>query len=110
MAKAVEALILIAVFLASQPTYGADPASRIELAPSGPAEPDSTPAAPAGAQLFATHCAMCHKPTDLARRLQAAIDPAAARIDMAAFLARHGRSDAFGDGAIIDYLTSGAFR
>jgi mono/diheme cytochrome c family protein len=110
MARAVEALILIAVVLAWQPAYGADPASRSELDASGPAEPDTTPAAAAGAQLFATHCAMCHKPADLARRLQAAIDRGAAEADMAAFLARHGRSDAIADRAIIEYLASGSFR
>jgi mono/diheme cytochrome c family protein len=91
MANAVRALTFIAALLAWQPAYGADPASRTELDASGPAEPDTTPAAPGGAQLFATHCAMCHKPADLARRLQAAIEPAAAKADMALFLAHHGR-------------------
>jgi mono/diheme cytochrome c family protein len=112
MAKAVKALILIAAVLAGQPVHAADPASGTEPESSGPAraEPDTTPPAPHGAQLFARHCAMCHKPADLARRLQAAIAPAAARVDMAAFLARHGRSDATADGAIIDYLASGTFR
>jgi mono/diheme cytochrome c family protein len=111
MAKAVKALILIAAVLAGQPVHAADPASGTEPESSGPAraEPDTTPPAD-GTQLFARHCAMCHKPADLARRLQAAIDPAAARVDMAAFLARHGRADATADGAIIDYLASGTFR
>jgi Kef-type K+ transport system membrane component KefB len=35
-----------------------------------------------------------------------AADPKAARADMAAFLARHGRSDADADAAIIDYLAN----
>lgn len=93
-----KAALLIAAVLAIHTAQGADPATSI------------APAAPDGARLFATHCAMCHQPADLARRLQSAADPAAARAEMAAFLARHGRSDATADGAIIDYLASGTFR
>ena len=107
MAIARAALVLIAAFLAGQPVHAADPASRTEPKSSGPA---SAQPAPDGARLFATHCAICHQPADLARRLQAATDPAAARVDMAAFLARHGRSDATADGAIIDYLATASFR
>jgi mono/diheme cytochrome c family protein len=107
MAIARAALVLIAAFLTGQPVHAADPASRTEPKSSGPA---SAQPAPDGARLFARDCAMCHKPADLARRLQSAADPAAARVDMAEFLARHGRSDATADGAIIDYLASGIFR
>jgi hypothetical protein len=49
---------------------------------------------------------MCHKPAELARRLQSAADPKAARADMATFLARHGRNDADADMAIIDFLAN----
>jgi hypothetical protein len=112
MAKAVKALILIAAVLTSQPVQAADLASGTEPESSAPAraELDTMPPAPQGAQLFARHCAMCHKPADLAPRLQAAIEPAAAEANMAAFLARHGRSDATADAAIIEYLASGTFR
>jgi hypothetical protein len=49
---------------------------------------------------------MCHRPAELARRLQSAADPMAARAAVAAFLARHGRSDADADAAIIDDLAN----
>lgn len=49
---------------------------------------------------------MCHKLAELARRLQSAADPTAARADMATFLAGHGRSDADADAAITDYLAN----
>ena len=107
MAIARAALVLIAAFLAGQPVHAADPASRTEPKSSGPA---TASAAPDGARLFTTHCAMWHKPAELAGRLQGATNPAAARADMAAFLARHGRSDATADGAIIDYLATASFR
>ena len=99
---------LISAFLAVPAAQAADPANRTEPGGSGPTrpEPDTAPPALDGAQLFATHCAMCHKPAELARRLQGAADPKAARADMAAFLARHGRSDADADAAIIDYLAN----
>ena len=108
MANAANPLILIAVFLAVHAAQAADPATSNESDASGSArtEPDIAPPALDGAQLFATHCAMCHKPAELARRLQGAADPKAARADMAAFLARHGRSDADADAAIIDYLAN----
>jgi len=94
MATAVKALILITAVLAIPTARAADPATS------------TATAALNGAQLFATHCAMCHKPAELARRLQSAPDPMAARTDMAAFLASHGRSDADADAAIIDYLAN----
>lgn len=70
------------------------------------ATPAADPAPPAadGAQLFATHCGMCHRSAELARDLQSAADLEAARAAMAAFLAGHGRSDAAADAAIIEYL------
>jgi mono/diheme cytochrome c family protein len=112
MANTVQALMLIAALLAGEPVHAADPASRTEPESSGPVHAEAETAAPApdGAQLFARHCAMCHKPADLAPRLQAAIDPVAAQANMAAFLARHGRSDATADEAIIEYLAIGSFR
>jgi mono/diheme cytochrome c family protein len=91
-----KAALLIIAFLAIDTAQAADPATS------------TPPPAPNGAQLFATHCAMCHKPAELARRLQSAADPKAAWVDMAAFLARHGRSDAAADAAIIDYLARSA--
>jgi mono/diheme cytochrome c family protein len=94
MANAANTLILIAVCLAVHAAQAADPATS------------TAPPTLNGAQLFARHCAMCHKPAELARRLQSAPDPEAARADMAAFLARHGRSDADADAAIIDYLAN----
>ena len=108
MANAANTPILIAAFLAIHTAQAADPATSNEpaVSGSGAAELDTAPPALDGAQLFATHCAMCHKPAELARRLQGAADPKAARADMAAFLARHGRSDADADAAIIDYLAN----
>ena len=108
MGNAANTLILIAVFLAVHAAQAADPATSNEPDASGSArpEPDIAPPALDGAQLFATHCAMCHKPAELARRLQNAADPKAARADMAAFLAHHGRCDAAADMAIMDYLAN----
>ena len=108
MATAAKIPVLIAALLAIHTAQAADPAIRTEPAVSGsaPAELDTTPPALDGAQLFATHCAMCHKPAGLARRLQSGADPEAARGEMAAFLARHGRSDAAADTVIIDYLAN----
>jgi mono/diheme cytochrome c family protein len=109
MATAAKIPILIAAFLAIHTAQAADPATGTEpgLPGSGPAELHTAPPALDGAQLFATHCAMCHKPAELARRLQSAADPMAAKAEMAAFLTRHGRSDAAADAAIIDYLANG---
>ena len=108
MATPAKIPILVAAFLAIHTAQAADPATGTEpaLPGSAPAELHTAPPALNGAQLFAAHCAMCHKPAELARRLQSAADPNAARADMATFLARHGRSDADADAAIIDYLAS----
>ena len=108
MPNAAEAALLVAAAVAIQTAWAADPAIRIEPAVSGSGAVELNTAPPAldGAQLFATHCAMCHKSAELARRLQSAADPKAARADIATFLARHGRSDADADGAIIDYLAN----
>ena len=88
MANAANTLILIAVFVAVHAAQAADPATSNESDASGSArpEPDIAPLALDGAQLFATHCAMCHNPAELARRLEGAADPKAATADMAAFL------------------------
>jgi mono/diheme cytochrome c family protein len=94
MATVARIPILIAAVLAIHAAQAADPATS------------TAPPVLNGAQLFATHCAMCHKPAEPARRLQSAADPTAARADMATFLARHGRSDAAADAAIIDYLAN----
>ena len=107
MPNAAKSLIAIAAFLAVHAAQAAGPASRTEpdAVTAGP-DPNSAPPAPDGAQLFATHCAMCHKPAELARRVQSAADPKAASAAMAAFLARHGRSAADARTAIIDYLAN----
>jgi hypothetical protein len=108
MATAAKIPILIAAVLAIHTAQAADPATSTEpaMSGSGAAELHTAPPALDGAQLFATHCAMCHKPAELARRWQTATDPKAAGAHMAAFLARHGRSDADADAAIIDYLAN----
>lgn len=108
MANAANILILIAALLVAHTAQATDPAISIDSAVSGaaPAEPDTTSPALDGAQLFATYCALCHKPAELARRLQDAADSEAARADMATFLARHGRSNADADRAIINYLAN----
>jgi mono/diheme cytochrome c family protein len=109
MRNVAKALILIAAFLAVHAAQAADPAAGVALGTSGSGRPKPETAPPAldGAQLFATHCAMCHRPADLAERLRSAADPEAARSKMAGFLARHGRSDAAADAAIIDWLANG---
>lgn len=112
MATAAKIPILITAVLAIHTARAADPAIRIEPAVSGPApaELNTAPPSTEGAQLFATHCATCHKLAELAQRLQSTADPKAARADMAILLAGHGRSDADADVAIIDYLASSSFR
>ena len=64
MATAAKIPVLIAALLAIHPAQAADPAIRIEPAVSGSGAVELNTAPPAldGAQLFATHCAMCHKP------------------------------------------------
>jgi mono/diheme cytochrome c family protein len=73
-----------------------------------PVPPELEPAkAPLdGAQLFTTHCAMCHQRAALARRLQMAPGPEGANAKLASFLAHHSRSDAAANAAIIDYLAT----
>lgn len=109
MPNVTKALFLIAALLTVHAAQAADATTSIAPAVSGSARPDPG-AALDGAQLFATHCAMCHKAAELARRVQSAADPETARADVAAFLTRHGRSDTTADGTIIDYLTSSSFR
>jgi hypothetical protein len=108
MPNVANAAILITAFLGTHTAQAADAATSTEPAMSGsaPAELHTAPPALDGAQLFGTHCVMCHKPAELARCLQSAADPEATRADMAAFLARHGRSDAAADAAIFDYLAT----
>ncbi len=112
MPDAAKALIVIAAFLAVHAVKAADPASRMDWGAVGSVGPEPNIAPPVldGAQLFATHCAMCHNPADLARHLQSSPDPDATRADMAAFLAGHGRCDSAADAAIIDYLASSSLR
>ncbi len=108
MRNVARALILTAALLSVHASEAADPTASVQPDPtgSGPANPNTAPPAADGAQLFATYCATCHKPADLARRLQGAADSEAARAKMTAFLAGHGRSDAQADAAIIDYLAN----
>lgn len=107
MPNVAKVLSLIAALLTFHAAQAADPTTMIGPGVSASArpEPDAAPPALDGVELFATHCAMCHKPAELSRRLQSAADPEAARVDMAAFLARHGRSDPNADAAIIDFLS-----
>ena len=98
---ALSAITLIAGGLqAIESPAGTEPEA---VAWSGPA-----PVAPPldGAQLFTTHCAVCHQPVALARRLQTPPGPEGAKAKMASFLVHHGRSDAAADAAIIDYLAA----
>ena len=112
MANTAKALIVIAAFLGVHAVQAADPASRMgwdAVRPAG-SELSVTPPVLDGAQLFATHCAMCHNPADLARHLQSSTDLDAARADMSAFLAGHGRCDPAADAAIIDFLAGSSIR
>jgi mono/diheme cytochrome c family protein len=86
-------LFLSAALLTVHAAQAADPAPALD-----------------GAELFATHCAICHNSAYLARRVQRAADPDPARAQMAAFLSRHGRFDATADRAIIQYLATSSFR
>ena len=110
MPNAAKTLILIIAALAIHTARAADPEAGIDpdVSVTAAAEPHTPPPARDGAQLFATHCTMCHRPAELARPLQSAADPMAAKAEMAAFLARHGRSDAAADAAVIDYLANSA--
>lgn len=109
MGNVAKALILSAALLSAHAAWAADPSGSGQPDPtaSGPAGAKAAPAsAPDGKQLFATYCSSCHKPADLAKRVQGATDPKAAKEKMAAFLTGHGRSDAQADAAIIDWLAS----
>lgn len=112
MSKLAKGLILLGALLAAPVAQATDPESRIEggaVAPAS-AQPDVASPAPDGASLFATHCAKCHKPAGLARRLQGAADQETAKAAMATFLAHHARADAAADAAIIDWLLNGSKR
>lgn len=85
---------------AIEPRAGTEP-EAVAPAPSNPATPPLD-----GAQLFTTHCAMCHQRATLARRLQKPPGPEGAKARMASFLAHHSRSDAATNAAIIDYLAA----
>jgi mono/diheme cytochrome c family protein len=98
MSKLLKCLSPLAVLLTAQVVQAADSAF---------AQPDAAPPAPAGASLFAKHCAMCHKPADLARRVQSAGDAGTGKGSLTSFLAAHGRADPAADAAIIDWLLNG---
>jgi mono/diheme cytochrome c family protein len=108
MRNVAKALILAAALLSAHAAWAADPSGSGQPDPtgSGPVGAKAAAPAPDGKQLFATYCASCHKPADLAKRLQSAADPKAARTKMVGFLTGHGRSDAQADAAIIDWLAS----
>jgi mono/diheme cytochrome c family protein len=110
MANAAKVLFLIAALAGVHAAQAADQASGTGPDASARSEPDPMPPEPNGAELFRTHCAMCHQPAELAGGLRSAADPEAARAGMARFLARHGRSDAAADEAIIGYLATSTFR
>jgi cytochrome c len=74
------------------------------------AQPNAATPAPDGAMLFAQHCAMCHKPADLARRVESAGDAETATASLTTFLATHGCADAAADAAIVDWLLNGGTR
>ena len=111
MLKLAKGVTLLAAFLPAQVVQAADPASQIEPGAVAPGSPEpNAPPAPDGAKLFGTHCAMGHKPADLVPRVRSAPDRETARAAMATFLARHGRSDAAADAAIMDWLMNGSTR
>jgi mono/diheme cytochrome c family protein len=112
MSKLVEGLTLLAVCLPVHAMQAADPAGRVEGGAVVPAsaQPDATLPASDPATLFAQHCAVCHKPADLVRRVQGAGDPETAKASLTTFLARHGRADAAADAAIIDWLLNSGTR
>lgn len=106
MPNATTLAIAIAALPAGHAAPAVDPAASEARRP----EPDAATPALTGAELFATYCATCHKPANLARGLQSAPDPEAAEAEMAAFLTRHGRSGGDADAAIVDYLARSSFR
>jgi mono/diheme cytochrome c family protein len=95
-------LIFLIVALASGAAAG--PAT-VEPFPR-PAAAGEPPAADA-AELFARHCAVCHRANELARNLQQAPDREAAKAVMRAWLMTHGRTDAAGDAVIAGWLAGG---
>jgi mono/diheme cytochrome c family protein len=112
MAKPAKGLILLAALLAAHVAQATDPAGPTEggaVVPTS-AQPDAPSPPPDGARLFAAHCAMCHKPADLAERVQSAGDAKTAKASLTTFLARHGPADAAADAAIIDWLLAGRTR
>jgi mono/diheme cytochrome c family protein len=106
MRSALTTMVLLAALTSVQATQAAGPEGDGEPGPGQDCpDPMSAPPALDGAELFGQHCAMCHKPGDVvARKIQGAPDPDAARSATMTFLARHGRCDAAADQAIIDYL------
>ena len=112
MSKLAKGLILLAALLTAptvQATDSARPFKGRAIAPAS-AQPGAAPPAADGASLFATHCAMCHQPAALARRIGSAADRDTAKAAMATFLAHHGRADPAADAAIIDWLLNGGTR
>jgi hypothetical protein len=111
VSKLAEGLMLLALLTAPL-AQAADPASRNEggavVPPS--AQPHAVGPTPDGATLFTQHCAMCHKPADLARRIQREADRDAARAATVTFLAHHARADPTADATIVDWLLSGSTR
>jgi mono/diheme cytochrome c family protein len=108
MTNVAKVLILTAGLLSAPAAWAADPTGSVQPDPtgSGPAGAKAAAPAPDGAQLFATNCASCHKSANLAKRLQSAADPKAAREKMAAFVPHHRKIGADASAAIIDYLAS----
>ena len=102
MSNAAKTFVLFAITLLTAGMQAIE--LPIETRPPAPAEPDTSGLD--GAQLFTTHCAMCHQRAALARRLQTPAGPEGAKAKMASFLAHHSRSDAATDAAIIDYLAT----
>jgi mono/diheme cytochrome c family protein len=102
MIRSILTLGLVTAIGLPGPAWSADPAV-------GGASISSPPGATGpvnGAQLFATHCAMCHRAPELAARLQEAPDRPGTEAKMTAFLIRHGRSDTEADAAILQFLAS----
>jgi mono/diheme cytochrome c family protein len=98
------ALRLIFVIVALASGAAAGPAT-VESFPR-PAAAGEAPA-PDAAELFARHCAVCHRADELARNLQRAPDLVAAKAAMGAWLMTHGRTDAAGDAVIAEWLAGG---
>jgi mono/diheme cytochrome c family protein len=109
MRNVAQALILSAALLSAQAAWAADPSGSGQPDPtgSGHAGAQAAPAsAPDGKQLFASNCASCHQSANLAKRLQSATDPKAAKEKMAAFVPHHRKIGADASAAIVDWLAS----